>query len=107
MGGGSVTVIRRTGSRTVEGLPGWEVEEHFPYYLEYREGGRAVRFSAELASGPGVSILLYHEPFSTYWQPPHRDRPLTPDEQHPILVRSTAAVVLLGIHPIWETMPVN
>lgn len=100
-------VIRRTGPRSVEGLPGWRVAEHFPYHLEYAEGERTLSFSAEMSSAPGTSILLFHEPFSTYWDPPHRDGPLTADEQHPILVRVTAACVLLGINPIWETMPPN
>lgn len=98
-------VIRRTGSRTVEGLPGWEVRENFPWYLEYREQGRAVRFSAEMASGPDVSIILYDEPHNTRWEPPHQDVKLTAPELHPILVRATASVLLLGIRPVWETMP--
>lgn len=98
-------ILHRTGNRSVAGLPGWEVEEHFPYYLEYREDGRVVRFSAELSSGPGVSIIIYDEPAATCWQPPHRDKPLSAAELHPILVRVTAALQLLGIRPIWETIP--
>lgn len=98
-------IIHRTGPRSVAGIPGWEVEEHFPYYLEYREAGRVLRYSAELASGPRVSILLYDEPNAAAWQPPHRGGTLTLAEQHPILVRVTAAVLLLGVRPIWETMP--
>lgn len=85
------------------GLPGFEVEEHFPHHIEYREGGRTLHLSAEMSSGPGVSIILYDEP--TSWQPPHRGAPLTPAEMHPILVRITAAVLLLEVHPIWETVP--
>jgi hypothetical protein len=98
-------IIHRTGNRTVAGLPGWEVEERFPYHLAYREAGRVLEFSAEMSSGPGVSIILYHEPNDTWWKPPHRDAPLTADQVHPILVRVTASVLLLGITPIWETMP--
>lgn len=30
---------------------------------------------------------------------------LTPAEQHSILVRVAAAVLLLGVQPIWETNP--
>lgn len=98
-------IIHRTGNRTVAGLPGWEVEERFPYTLVYREGGRALELSAELSSGPGTSIILYDEPNGIYWQLPHRDAALTAAEMHPILVRITAAMLLLGIRPIWETMP--
>lgn len=98
-------ILQRTGNRSVAGLPGWEIEEHFPYGLEYREGGRVVRFDCERTSGPGVSIILYDEPNGMYWQPPHRGAPLTAAEMHPILVRVTAAVVLLGIRPVWETVP--
>lgn len=87
------------------GLPGWEVEEHFPYHLEYREGGRALHLDAEMSTGPGVSIILFDEPRATHWQPPHRGEPLTLAAAHPILVRVTAALLLLGIRPIWETIP--
>ena len=100
-------ILRRTGPKTVEGLPGFEVEERFPHYLEYRERDRVLRFSAEMSTGPGVSIILYDEPHATFWQPPHRGAPLRPAELHPILVRVTAAVQLLGIRPIWETIPVT
>ena len=98
------TIIERTGNRTVAGLPGWEVEETFPWRCQYREGGRTLEFSAEMSSKPG-SILVYDEPGALRWQPPHRGEPLTAAEMHPILVRVTAALVLLGIEPIWETMP--
>jgi hypothetical protein len=79
--------------------------ERFPYSLEYREGGRVLQYSAELSSADDVAIILFDEPRNTYWQPPHRDQPLTLAEQHPILVRVTAAVMLLGVRPIWETHP--
>lgn len=98
-------ILHRTGNRTVAGLPGWEVEEHFPYHCEYRENGRVLQLPAEMSSGPGVSIILYYEPHDTWWKPPHRDKPLTAAEQHPIYVRVTAALVLMGINPIWEAMP--
>lgn len=99
-------IIERTGNRSVAGLPGWEVEERFPFGgLEYREGGKVMVFDCEMASGPGTSIILYYEPHNTWWKPPHRDRPLTAAEQHPILVRATAAMLLLGINPVWEAMP--
>ena len=98
-------IIQRTGNRTVAGLPGWEVEERFPSSLEYREGGRVLAFDCERSTGPGVSIILYYAPDNTWWQPPHRDTPLTAAEQHPILVRVTAAMVMLGITPIWEAIP--
>ena len=100
-------ILQRTGNRTVAGLPGWEVEEKFPFGLEYREGERVMEFDCERATGPGVSIILYYEPDNTWWKPPHRDRPLTAPEQHPILVRVTAALVLLGINPVWEAVPVE
>lgn len=99
-------ILQRTGNRTVAGLPGWEVKESFPLGgLEYRENGRVLSFDCEMASGPGVSIILYYEPRNTWWKPPHRDQPLTAAEQHPILVRCTAAMLLLGITPIWEAVP--
>ena len=98
-------ILRRTGPRSVEGLPGFEVEEHFRHYLFSREADRVLRVSAELSSGPDVSILLYDEPGHAYWQPPHRGEPLTRAEMHPILVRITAAVLLLGVRPIWQTIP--
>lgn len=83
------------------------MEEKFPWSLEYREAGKTLTFSAEMATGPGVSIIIYDEPDALSWQPPHRDRPLTRAESHPILVRVTASLLLLGIRPIWETMPVG
>jgi len=93
----------------VRGLPGWEVEEQFPYALEYREesgaGRRVLRLQAELTGTVDVSIILYDEPGAFRWEPPFRGDPLTPAELHPILVRVTAAVLLLGVRPIWETMP--
>jgi hypothetical protein len=98
-------VIRRTGNRSVEGLPGWEVEEHFPFGLEYREGGKVLRFDVERAGGPGVSIILYDATARTHWQKPHHEEPLSYEAQHPILVRVTAAVLLLGVNPIWESNP--
>jgi hypothetical protein len=101
-------IVARTGNRTVEGLPGWEVEEKFPYTLEYREafdgGRRVLEFQAELTGTADVSIILYDEPGRFHWQPPFRGDPLTPAELHPILVRVTAGVVLLGVRPIWETI---
>ena len=105
------SIIARTGNRTVEGLPGWEVEEQFPYSLEYREAfqdsQRILRFQSEMTATSDVSIILYDEPGSFRWQPPFQSEPLTPAELHPILVRVTAAVKLLGVRPIWETMPVE
>ena len=100
-------VLTRVDGRTVRGLPDWEVEEFFPNYLEYREGGRVLQISAEGSTGPETSIILYHCPRATWWQPPHRAEPLTPDEVRPCLVRITAAVVMLGVRPIWETEPVG
>ncbi|MEO8200669.1 MAG: hypothetical protein ABI679_09135 [Gemmatimonadota bacterium] len=98
-------IIRRTGNRTVEGLPGWEVEEKFPYHLEYRESGKVLQLSAEMSFGPGTSIILFDEPGMTRWQPPDRDVPLAAAAVHQILVRITASVLLLGVRPIWETIP--
>jgi hypothetical protein len=51
-----------------------------------------------------VSIILYDEPGRFRWEPPFRGEPLSHAEMHPILVRVTAAVLLLGVRPIWETM---
>jgi hypothetical protein len=104
-GGGSNAIIERTGNRTVAGIPGWEVEEKFPYKLEYREGGRVLELQAEMSTGPGTSIILYDEPNGLYWKAPHRGAPLTHAELHPILVRITASMLVLGIHPNWETFP--
>jgi hypothetical protein len=102
-------IIERTGNRTVRGLPGWEVEEQFPYTLEYREEyqatRRVLRLQAELTATADVSIILYDEPGAFRWQPPFQRELLSPAELHPILVRVTAAVLLLGVRPIWETMP--
>ena len=101
-------IIERTGNRSVRGLPGWEVDEQFPYNLEYREDfegtKRVLRFQAELTNTADVSIILYDEPGRFRWEPPFRGEPLTHAEMHPILVRVTAAVRLLGVRPIWETM---
>lgn len=99
-------ILERVDGRTVRGLGGWEVEERFPYHLEYREGDRTLEFSAEMTTSPG-SIILYHYPLATYWKPPHRGGPLSANEVRPCLVRITAAVLLLGIKPIWETDPVG
>ena len=98
-------ILQRTGNRTVRGLPGWEVEERFPYGLEYREGERTLEFDCERAAGPAGSIILYYQPDNTRWKPPHRTAPLTAAEQHPILVRVTAALILMGINPIWDAVP--
>ena len=100
-------ILTRVDGRTVQGLPGREVEEYFPNHLEYREGGRTLRISAGMSSGPGTSIILYHYPRETTWQPPHRGTPLTADEVRPCLVRITAAVLFLSVRPIWETDPVG
>ena len=51
--------LSRTGPRTVASDAGFEIEEHFPYYLEYREGARTFRISAEMSTAPGTSILLF------------------------------------------------
>ena len=53
--------LRRTGPRAVASDAGFEVEEHCPLYLEYREGGRQFRISAEMSAAPGTSILLFHD----------------------------------------------
>lgn len=101
-------IIERTGNRSVRGLPGWEVHEQFPYTLEYREAfqdtQRVLKFQAELTGTADVSIILYDEPGRFRWEPPFRGEPLSHAEVHPILVRVTAAVLLLGVRPIWETM---
>ena len=101
-------IIERTGNRSVRGLPGWEVLEQFPYSLEYREdfqgSQRVLRFQAELTGTADVSIILYDEPGRFRWEPPFRGEPLSHAEIHPILVRVTAAVMLLNVRPIWETM---
>lgn len=98
-------ILERTGNRTVAGLPGWEVEERFPFGLDYREGDKALEFDCERASGPGVSIILYYAPDGMRWKPPHRGDPLNAAELHPILVRVTASCVLMGIRPVWECVP--
>jgi hypothetical protein len=101
-------IIERTGNRSVRGLPGWEVLEQFPYSLEYREdfqgSTRVLKFQAELTGTADVSIILYDEPGRFRWEPPFRGEPLSHAEMHPILVRVTAAVLLLNVRPIWETM---
>ena len=85
---------------------GFEVEEHFPYSLEYREAGRVLRISAEMSTAPGSSILLFHDvtPAPT-WQPPFRDVPIDGVTMRTILVRVTAAMLLLNIRPDWQTLP--
>lgn len=80
------------------------MEEKFPWSLEYRDGGRTMVFSAEMSSVPGA-ILIFDEPDRLHWAPPQHQPPLTRAESHPIIVRVTAALHLLGIQPIWETMP--
>jgi hypothetical protein len=101
-------IIERSGNRSVRGLPGWEVLEQFPYRLEYREdfqgSQRVLKFQAELTGTADVSIILYDEPGRFRWEPPFRGEPLSHAEMHPILVRVTAAVLLLNVRPIWETM---
>ena len=95
-------IIARTGSRTVEGLGGWQVEESFPHYAVYRHEGREFRISAEMSTGPGTSIILYDESNDPHWEAPYRDVPLDAVTAHQILVRVTASMILLGIQPIWE-----
>ena len=99
-------VLTRTGPRTVSSDADFEVEEHFPYYLEYREAGRELRISAEMSTAPGTTILLFNDADpSPRWQEPHRDDPLDADAVRRILVRVTAALLLLGIQPSWQTLP--
>ena len=52
-----------------------------------------------------MSVQLFDEPGCTTWQSPNHGALLTPAGMHPILVRMTAAILLLGIRPIWETIP--
>jgi len=90
----------------VAGDPDFEVEEHFPHYLEYREAGRVLRISAEISTSPGTSILLFHDVAPPpVWQPPHRDVPIDSGTMRTILVRVTAAMLLLNIRPDWQTLP--
>ena len=97
--------LRRTGPRIVGSDDGFEVEEHFPEYLAYREGGREYRISAEMSSAPGTSILLFHDALDPRWQPPHRDEPLVEATVRTILVRVVAAMLLLRIRADWQTLP--
>ncbi len=56
-----VTLVR-TAPRTVSSDSGFEVEEAFPYNLFYREGGRVVRFFAEMTSvDSAASIILFDD----------------------------------------------
>ena len=97
--------LSRTGPRTVASAAGFEVEEHFPYYLEYREGGRTFRVSAEMSTAPGTSILLYYDALDSRWQPPHRDDSLDNVTVRTILVRVIAAMQFLRIRADWQTLP--
>ena len=97
--------LSRTGPRAVGSDDGFEVEEHFPYYLEYREGGRTFRISAEMSIAPGTSILLYYDALDPRWQPPHRDDPLDSATVRTILVRVVAAMLFLRIRADWQTLP--
>jgi len=101
-----VAVPTRTGPRTVAG-DGFEIEEHFPQYLDYREGGRTFRVSAEMSTAPGTSILLFHDADDAHWQPPHRAEPLDAATVRTILVRVTAAMHVLGIHLDWQALPLE
>jgi hypothetical protein len=94
-----------TGPRTVGSDAGFEVEEHFPDYLEYREGGREYRISAEMSPAPGTSILLYYDALDARWQPPHREDPLDAVTVRMILVRVVAAMQFLRIRADWQTLP--
>ena len=97
--------LSRTGPRTVRSDAGFEVEEHFPYYLEYREGGRTFRISAEISTAPGTSILLFHDALDSRWQVPHCDIPLDDVSVRTILVRVVAAMQFLRIRADWQTLP--
>jgi hypothetical protein len=98
--------LRRTGPRTVAEDGAFEVEERFPHYLEYREAGRVLRISAEMSSAPGTSILLFHDAIPPHaWQPPHRADPLDDAAVRKVLVRVTAAMMVLRIGLDWQTLP--
>ena|SRR5438132_13688420 len=99
--------LSRTGPRTVASDAGFEIEEHFPYYLEYREGARTFRISAEMSTAPGTSILLFYDAADSRWQPPHRDDPMDNVTVRTILVRVIAAMQFLRIRADWQTLPLE
>jgi hypothetical protein len=98
-------MLSRTGPRTVASDAGFEIEERFPYDLEYREGGRTFRISAEMSTAPGTSILLYYDALDSRWQPPHREEPLDDVSVRTILVRVVAVMQFLRIRADWQTLP--
>ena len=61
-------ILERMGNRTVAGLPGWEVEEQFPYRLEYREGGRVLQLQAGLVQ---CQHRVAHQQHQRRSQPAH------------------------------------
>ena len=97
--------LTRTGARTVASDAGFEVQEYFPYHLEYREGSHTFRISAELSNAPGTSILLFYDAYDSHWQPPHRDDALADATVRTILVRVIAVMLFLRIHVDWQTHP--
>lgn len=102
---GHGVTLTRTGPRTVASDAGFEVEEHFPDYLEYRAGGRGFRISAEMSTAAGTSILLFYDAVDSRWQPPHREDPLDGVAVRTILVRVVAAMLFLRIRADWQTLP--
>jgi hypothetical protein len=97
-------ILQRTGNRTVAACREEKSRSGFPTAWD-REVGRVLECDGEPSTGPGASIILYYQPNNTWRKPPHRDALLTVSEQHPILVRITAAMALLGINPVWEAIP--
>jgi hypothetical protein len=89
-------ILQRTGNRTVAACREEKSRSGFPTAWD-REVGRVLECDGEPSTGPGASIILYYQPNNTWRKPPHRDALLTVSEQHPILVRVTAAMVLPGI----------
>jgi hypothetical protein len=90
----------------VTGDSGFEVEEAFPYNLFYREGGRVVRFSAEMTGADSAaSIILFDDDGARRWEPPHEKDALGAAAARDILVRVNAALLVLEIKAVWQAIP--
>jgi len=96
-------ILTRSGPRTVTSILGFEVDETFPYHLEYREGDHVFRFQAELTNLQSrADTMVYDTTKDGHWQPPFEQEPLDEATRHRILVRVSAALALLNITPAWE-----
>ena len=93
-------MFRRAGSRSALHPEGYEVREHLPSFVEYREGDHVLRFGGELTGRKSVYDIILYPPRS--WQPPFEGEGLPPDRLATVIERVSAGLQILGIRTLWS-----